>query len=147
MTKLTGRNDPCPCGSGKKHKKCCLLKEEAAIGGGTGMLEEIMADHPEYADVPPGDEVLVDGEPMRPTLHYAMHEVVENQLAQSDPPEAAETLQRLLDTGADRHDCIHAIGRVMAYLLHSSLTRKEPFDTDEYRRRLRKLRTVWDKGD
>jgi uncharacterized protein YecA (UPF0149 family) len=18
-----GRNDPCPCGSGKKHKKCC----------------------------------------------------------------------------------------------------------------------------
>lgn len=20
----TGRNDPCPCGSGKKHKKCCL---------------------------------------------------------------------------------------------------------------------------
>ena len=23
-----GRNDPCPCGSGKKYKKCCLLKEE-----------------------------------------------------------------------------------------------------------------------
>ena len=21
-----GRNDPCPCGSGKKYKKCCLLK-------------------------------------------------------------------------------------------------------------------------
>ena len=19
-----GRNDPCPCGSGKKHKKCCM---------------------------------------------------------------------------------------------------------------------------
>jgi uncharacterized protein YecA (UPF0149 family) len=19
-----GRNDPCPCGSGKKHKRCCL---------------------------------------------------------------------------------------------------------------------------
>ncbi|MFO0841707.1 MAG: SEC-C metal-binding domain-containing protein [Gemmataceae bacterium] len=23
-----GRNDPCPCGSGKKYKKCCLHKEE-----------------------------------------------------------------------------------------------------------------------
>lgn len=23
----TGRNDPCPCGSGKKYKKCCLDKE------------------------------------------------------------------------------------------------------------------------
>ena len=22
-----GRNDPCPCGSGKKYKKCCALKE------------------------------------------------------------------------------------------------------------------------
>jgi hypothetical protein len=22
-----GRNDPCNCGSGKKYKKCCLLKE------------------------------------------------------------------------------------------------------------------------
>jgi SEC-C motif-containing protein len=22
-----GRNDPCPCGSGKKYKHCCLIKE------------------------------------------------------------------------------------------------------------------------
>jgi uncharacterized protein len=22
----TGRNDPCPCGSGRKYKKCCLSK-------------------------------------------------------------------------------------------------------------------------
>jgi len=26
-----GRNAPCPCGSGKKYKKCCLLKEEGEI--------------------------------------------------------------------------------------------------------------------
>jgi hypothetical protein len=29
MTK-TGRNDPCPCGSGKKYKKCCLSNDEQA---------------------------------------------------------------------------------------------------------------------
>ena len=23
-----GRNDPCPCGSGKKYKKCCMNKHE-----------------------------------------------------------------------------------------------------------------------
>lgn len=23
MSKKTGRNDPCPCGSGKKYKQCC----------------------------------------------------------------------------------------------------------------------------
>lgn len=27
MTK-TGRNDPCPCGSGKKYKKCCMIKDQ-----------------------------------------------------------------------------------------------------------------------
>ncbi len=25
--KKIGRNDPCPCGSGKKYKKCCLQKK------------------------------------------------------------------------------------------------------------------------
>ena len=24
---MSNRNDPCPCGSGKKFKKCCLSKE------------------------------------------------------------------------------------------------------------------------
>ena len=27
-----GRNDPCPCGSGKKYKKCCLLAERPVDG-------------------------------------------------------------------------------------------------------------------
>gem|GEM_PF-3466886 len=26
----TGRNEPCPCGSGKKYKKCCLEQDQAA---------------------------------------------------------------------------------------------------------------------
>jgi tetratricopeptide (TPR) repeat protein len=29
MTKV-GRNQPCPCGSGKKYKQCCLTTDEAA---------------------------------------------------------------------------------------------------------------------
>jgi SEC-C motif len=29
MSKI-GRNDPCPCGSGKKYKQCCLAKDEEA---------------------------------------------------------------------------------------------------------------------
>ena len=28
--KKIGRNDPCPCGSGKKYKKCCMNKAAAA---------------------------------------------------------------------------------------------------------------------
>src|SRR3954469_23857539 len=26
-----GRNEPCPCGSGRKYKKCCLAARDAAI--------------------------------------------------------------------------------------------------------------------
>jgi uncharacterized protein len=28
MTGKPGRNDPCPCGSGKKYKNCCITKEQ-----------------------------------------------------------------------------------------------------------------------
>ncbi len=31
-SKKIGRNDPCPCGSGKKYKKCCMMKEKAKVG-------------------------------------------------------------------------------------------------------------------
>jgi len=27
MTEKVGRNDPCPCGSGKKYKSCCWAKK------------------------------------------------------------------------------------------------------------------------
>lgn len=31
MTETVGRNDPCPCGSGLKYKKCCLKEEKEGI--------------------------------------------------------------------------------------------------------------------
>ena len=34
-----GRNDPCPCSSGKKYKKCCLQKDEAAARLATAASE------------------------------------------------------------------------------------------------------------
>lgn len=33
MDRKIGRNDPCPCGSGKKYKQCCLGKEKAGPKG------------------------------------------------------------------------------------------------------------------
>lgn len=37
MSGQVGRNDPCPCGSGKKYKKCCMLKNAVSI---TALLEK-----------------------------------------------------------------------------------------------------------
>ena len=36
--KAVGRNDPCPCGSGKKYKKCCLNRTAAGAGQGAGAI-------------------------------------------------------------------------------------------------------------
>lgn len=64
--KEVGRNDPCPCGSGKKYKKCCGLKSgpkqrtftqvnapnaQASIQRITGVLSKALRQtHPEAAD-------------------------------------------------------------------------------------------------
>ncbi|GIW49037.1 MAG: hypothetical protein KatS3mg079_513 [Caloramator sp.] len=39
-----GRNDPCPCGSGKKYKKCCIdkIKPEININSFRNFLLELM---------------------------------------------------------------------------------------------------------
>ena len=38
--KTTGRNDDCPCGSGKKYKKCHLVADQAAETAALQALEE-----------------------------------------------------------------------------------------------------------
>jgi hypothetical protein len=71
----------------------------------------IEAEHPEYADaLEADDEVLVDGQPMNPSLHVSMHEIVTNQIWDLDPPETWATAQRLTDLGYDRHEVIHMLG-------------------------------------
>lgn len=38
-----GRNDPCPCGSGKKFKQCCLGKKAEAAQGEKQVLPIVLA--------------------------------------------------------------------------------------------------------
>jgi DNA-binding MltR family transcriptional regulator len=46
---MTGRNQLCPCGSGKKYKRCCLLK------GNTPVSEEPLSSHVAPGGHPKGD--------------------------------------------------------------------------------------------
>lgn len=39
MAHKTGRNDPCPCGSGKKYKKCCMDKDKEEKKAFMGCME------------------------------------------------------------------------------------------------------------
>ena len=40
MAKI-GRNDPCPCGSGKKYKKCCLNKNTSSAAAQSPLAQKI----------------------------------------------------------------------------------------------------------
>jgi hypothetical protein len=51
-------------------------------------------------------------------FHAIIHVAVENQVSMGDELTVAETLDRLISEGLDRHDAIHAIGSVLAEHLH-----------------------------
>jgi len=51
MQQTLRRNDPCPCGSGKKYKRCCLKKEETQAVSDWSQavpraIKWLMAEHP-----------------------------------------------------------------------------------------------------
>lgn len=60
--------------------------------------------------------------------HHMFHLIVENQLAAGDPPEAGRALVRLLDEGLTRHQCIHALGTVVAKAMFEVTQKQSPLD-------------------
>ena len=69
-------------------------------------------------------------------LHAIAHVIVENQLAEDAPPEARQTLARLLDAGMDRHAAVHAIGNEVVTLMHELRTSGEPLQAGQYEQAL-----------
>ena len=56
-----GRNDPCPCGSGKKYKHCCYEKDS--------IKHEIVVEAEPAAD----EEAADDSEPEAQEHHHTPH--------------------------------------------------------------------------
>ena len=54
MTQQVGRNDPCPCGSGKKYKHCCLPKDREANRFAPELSQ--LAPPPSFPETPEADE-------------------------------------------------------------------------------------------
>jgi len=68
----TGRNDPCPCGSGKKYKKCCLAKTIVQVGKEESIRERLV-DNPlefrttdTFQDLPESNKAHKDQPPKTP---------------------------------------------------------------------------------
>jgi hypothetical protein len=81
----TGRNEPCPCGSGKKYKKCCLANDEALVAHVASQMraESLLAPEPLDNE----DPSLESGPPLAPSEPDAI----------SVPPEALDKADQLLE--------------------------------------------------
>lgn len=105
----------------------------------------ILAEHDGYhAAIQAGDEVVVDGEPMDPSLHVSMHELVTNQVWDDDPPETWQTAQRLVELGYERHEVLHMLAGVVADELWRTMHDQQPFDLDRFRAGLEALPESWE---
>jgi hypothetical protein len=104
----------------------------------------IEARHPEFADALRIDEdVIVDGEPVNPRLHVAMHQIVANQLLADDPPVTWQTVQRLDGLGYDWHNITHMIAALVTEDVYRSLHEHRQHDPADYARRLNELPGDW----
>lgn len=73
-----GRNDPCPCGSGKKHKHCCIAKTEERLHFSTDVagktVEELQMEteqhltHAKLMRAPPHEGARWDPRKLKPEL-------------------------------------------------------------------------------
>ena len=45
--------------------------------------------------------------------HLLVHGMVEKQIIENDPPQAAHAIERLTKAGMSRHEAIHAVGKII----------------------------------
>jgi hypothetical protein len=91
-----GRNDPCPCGSGKKYKKCCLAKDEAAARQAYAQRAEAQREIVQsFAPLPPAElPPLPDAPPPSP-LDQARSELW-GEFESAEPAEQPALFRRAL---------------------------------------------------
>jgi predicted TPR repeat methyltransferase len=90
-----GRNDPCPCGSGRKYKKCCMQREGVPLPGappsvaqGEEEAIQLALEHQRSGRLPQAAAIyqqILSRSPNHPdVLHYmgmAAHEIGEDSVA------------------------------------------------------------------
>jgi tetratricopeptide (TPR) repeat protein len=100
-----GRNDPCPCGSGKKYKKCCLERDET--------LARQTRPAPLLAATPAEDDFIAE---LLPKVDEAVDRLlIQLENGQFENVEAG--LEALLRKHPDYHTTNYAMGVYMAMVL------------------------------
>jgi len=107
----------------------------------------ILAEHPGLVDAieQDRDEIEVQGHPLNPSMHLAVHEVVANQLWDDDPAEMWRTARRLVGLGYERHEVLHMLGSVVSGEIWEALRNGRPYDGRRYRTALEGLPESWER--
>jgi tetratricopeptide (TPR) repeat protein len=112
----TGRNDPCPCGSGKKYKRCCLEKDEATAAA-AGVEQDQSLEHPhEQGEVCPSCGASTFAAGYLPDEDALELELLSNKVVDlvhaGRLDEAEYAAHRLLDAFPEVHDGYDRLGMV-----------------------------------
>lgn len=95
-----GRNQPCPCGSGKKYKQCCLAKDEAAAAATREQQHRDAPSPPVRAPRNAGLPVVDDDSHPLDQLSNGIVDLIDAE----EFDEAGRLCQRLLDEYPDIPD-------------------------------------------
>lgn len=110
-------------------------------------MAEIMLDHEEFhnqfeiADLLSEHEYDPERE-VNPFLHVTLHALTETQLENRDPIEVFQFYNAMRKKNASHHEAIHLIGIVFTPLMFDTIRGKKPFDLEEYRSRLKKMKAL-----
>jgi hypothetical protein len=142
-----GRNEPCPCGSGKKYKKCCMLKpreEKSAPAATSDNASVTTVTEENSAQVSTAEQYLDKAEELVCDLvKWQQGGKIGNrwnpaiQRALEDTPEIAISLLRLLlthyapsgrdeEVGQEYHACMELLEEALTQLRYS-VDRKRPW--------------------
>jgi len=75
----------------------------------------------------------------------ALVEVIENQLAENNPPETKQTLERLIKSGETRENAIRYITCALSVEVFGAIKHNEPYNQERYINNLNALPELpWD---
>ncbi|NMB76116.1 MAG: DUF1841 family protein [Myxococcales bacterium] len=92
---------------------------------------EIIEDHARHP------HPNLDGQALK--VHLLLHQIVEKQLFEHQPPEASAALATLLEQGWERHQAIHALARAVARFAIGQMRAAQAPDLEKYRSELTEL--------
>ncbi|MFC1716153.1 tetratricopeptide repeat protein [Candidatus Poribacteria bacterium] len=103
-----GRNDPCPCGSGKKYKKCCMKKDEEQAAASHAEIDTSQEPSDEHAErrYPPARAAEIENAFQRAINH----------LDRSDLDQAARAFRSVLRLDPEHYKALTGLGRCLVEL-------------------------------